>query len=190
MRDGSWGHGPSAGGGCHLAALVTSVTSPPASCPQVLGCPRAAGGRGAGWGHPGRCGGLPVESSRLWARLHPQPCLAAFTSHLDQTQPSELPGHPQVGWEQAPAACSVWSCSSCALSVCPSVPAPLPVGGVLARGCISSFHASPPSSSSYAWLCRCSGGILRKSKMFPKCFLFLNNSGDRGLPSSPMSLSV
>lgn len=121
MRDGSWGHGPSAGGGCHLAALVISVTSPPASCPQVLGCPRAAGGRGAGWGHPGRCGGLPVESSRLWAQLHPQPCLAAFTSHLDQTQPSELPGHPQVGWEQAPAACSVRSHSSCALSVCLSV---------------------------------------------------------------------
>lgn len=52
------------------------------------------------------------------------------------------------------------------------------------------FMHPPPSSSSYAWLCRCSGGILRKSKMFPKCFLFLNNSGDRGLPSSPMSLSV
>lgn len=142
-----WGHGPRAGGGCHHAALVTSVTSLAVSCPQALGCPRAVGRREAGWGCPGRRGGLPMESSQLWARFHPQPCLAAFTSHLDQTQPSELPGHPQAGREQAPAACSVWSRPSCALSVCLSVllraPAPLCLGGVLARGSISSFLASP-----------------------------------------------
>lgn len=174
-----WGLSPCSFG--HLGHVPTCVMSPG---PWLSPCCGWQGGR---MGPPRALRGAP--GGELTA-VGTAPSAAPFTSHLDQTQPSELPGHPQAGWEQAPAACSVWSCSSCALSVCPSVPAPLPVGGVLARGCISSFHASPPSSSSYAWLCRCSGGILRKSKMFPKCFLFLNNSGDRGLPSSPMSLSV
>lgn len=180
-----WGLSPCSFG--HLGHVPTCVMSPG---PWLSPCCGWQGGRmgppRALRGAPG--GELTAVGTAPSAAL-PGSIYIPFRSDTAQRAARPSPGGMGTGSCCLLCPEPLLMCPVC-LSVCPSVPAPLPVGGVLARGCISSFHASPPSSSSYAWLCRCSGGILRKSKMFPKCFLFLNNSGDRGLPSSPMSLSV
>lgn len=117
-------------------------------------------------------------------------------SHLDQTRPSELPGHPQAGREQAPAACSVRSRPLCAPSVCLSVcpaasPRTFPSGRSACQRLHQLFSCIPPAA-------RRTSGFADALLVFlesPKCFrnvssFFLNNSGDRGLPSALMSLSV
>lgn len=165
----SWGHGSSAGGGCHHAALVTSVTSLPASRPQVLGCPRAVGGGEAGCGRPGHCGG---SLRRAHGRGH-----GSISFRSDTAQRAARPSPGRTGTGSCCLLCPEPSlvCPVC-LSVCLSCCEPQDLS--LWEECLpkasSALFMHPPSSSSNVWLCRCSACILRKSKMFLKCFLFLS----------------
>lgn len=181
----SWGHGSGAGGGCHHAALVTSVTSLPASRPQVLGCPRAVGGGEAGCGRPGHCG---RSLRRAHGRGH-----GSISFRSDTAQRAARPSPGRTGTGSCCLLCPEPSlvCPVC-LSVCPAAsPRTFPSGRSACQRLHQPFSCIPPAAH------RTSGfaDALLVFLESPKCFrnvssFFLNNSGDRGLPSALMSLSI